>query len=111
MIVNALGAVGAAFVVCTLAAGLYYAATSLARSWRKASRVIAEEQARPPAPGPGVPRRPPTAPAPGPHHQLAFTLRMWRCGRMRTWDGHGRLFAERGCACHPVDWERHEREL
>jgi len=69
---------------------------------------------RTPAPGPAAdPRQPHAAPpAPGQHGQIAFTVRGWKCGRIRAWDGDGNPAGGRKCSCHPeVDWARHEQEL
>lgn len=70
-----------------------------------------------PVPGhvsPGTPppmHRPRQAPAPGsPHGGIAYSIRSWNCGRIRVWDGHGKLAYARACGC-PVHMDLSDEAL
>ena len=66
--------------------------------------VPAREPTGPPAaPAPGLPRR---------HGGIAYSIRMWECGRIRIWDGNHTLTYALECACPAgADWHEWEEEL
>lgn len=111
----------------------------LARPWRNAARIVAEEQAlaltRAPAPAPRPGQAPATAPAPGHRHPpgaaaspgrpapapghlrppghdhrgLYYVVRVYNCGCIHLHDGHGRLT---GCTpCQPPDLDEELRRM
>jgi hypothetical protein len=53
------------------------------------------------------------APAPGSRHGgIDYTLRVWRCGRIRLWNARGQLAGQRECACGAsgTDWDAELRD-
>lgn len=80
--------------------------THLFQRWHRHRHAPAPARPRvpapPPVPGPANADAPPARPAPAPgsaHGGIAYSIRSWNCGRIRVWDGHGKLAYAHACGC------------